>query len=95
MISGSGVSQGVGCGLSRCSEDDGGDWRLGRMVGSRVRHGIGWKLDQVARTTRYREPLKPVPPVPDPKVAEKEHETDLPTNTESAYILTSLDADTS
>jgi len=46
-------------------------------------------LRQIAQIIRYREPL-----MPNPKVTEKEHETDPPTDTETASIITSLDADT-
>ena len=46
-------------------------------------------LRQIARIIRYHEPLKP-----DPKVTEKEHKADPPTDTDTASIITSLDADT-
>ncbi len=50
-------------------------------------------LQQVARITRYREPLKPILSVPNPDHSDQK-DTGSSNYTETVYILTSLDADT-
>ena len=50
-------------------------------------------LRQIARITRYREPLKPLPSVPHPDTPEQKDKG--PSNpTETTTIITSLDAET-